>query len=104
MVDHITPGFSGPSTCDHDQGMQLLVTSTRAVPFWQIECVPHIEVIGIPAHRCQVCGEQSYDLTLLAHIESILHRRVERGDVRTSYLFEQLAAELTTDSLFSEKE
>lgn len=63
----------------------------------------YIEVVGIPALRCQVCGEQSYDLTLLAHIESALRRRVERGDVRTSYLFEQLAAELITDSLFSEK-
>lgn len=58
-----------------------------------------IEVIGIPMLKCQIYDEQSYDLTLLAGIESALRRCVERRDVRTSYLFEQLAAELTMDTL-----
>lgn len=104
MLDQIILGFSAPSTCGHDQDMQCLVASTRAVPFRQVECVPCIEVAGIPTLKCQVCNVQTYDLTLLARIESALRRRSERGDVRTSYLFEQLAPELTTDPLFSEEE
>jgi hypothetical protein len=99
MPEHIIPSFSVPSTCKHDPGVQRLVTSTRAVPFRQIGCVPCIEVVGIPALRCQVCHEQSYDLILLSHVESALRRRVERGDVRTSYTFEQLAAELSAGAL-----
>ena len=51
-----------------------------------------IEVVGIPALRCQVCGEQLYDLDVLARIESALRRRVAQGDMRTWYTFEQLAA------------
>jgi len=94
MLEHIIPSFSAPSTGVRDQGMQRLVASMRAVPFRRIGPVAGIEVVGIPALQCQVCGEQSYDLTLLAHIESVLHRRVERGDVRASYLFEQLITEL----------
>jgi hypothetical protein len=66
----------------------------RAVPFRRVGHMACIEVVGIPALRCQICDEQSYDLILLAHIESVLCRRVEQGDVRTSYTFEQLAAEL----------
>ena len=104
MLDHYMPGFSAPSTCGCDQGMQRLVASTRAVPFRQVGRVPCIEVVGIPALKCQVCDEQSYNLTLLTHIESALRRRVEQGDVRTSYAFEQLAAELTADALPSEEE
>ena len=104
MLDHIIAGFSAPSTCGRDQGMQRLVASTRAVPFRRVGRVACIRVVGVPAFQCQVCDEQSYDLTLLAHIESVLHRHVEGGDVRTSYVFEQLAAELTADVQPSEEE
>ena len=100
MFSHIVAGLSASSICGHDHGVKHFVASTRAVLFRQVGCGECIEVVGIPALRCQVCDEQSYDLSLLAHIESILCRRVQRGNVRTSYLFEQLAAELTTDSLF----
>ena len=99
MLDHTTLGFSTLSTCWHDPEVQRPVASTRAVPFRQAGHVACIEVVGVPALRCKVCGEQSYDLTLLARIESALSRRVEREDVRTAYLFEQLAAELTMDTL-----
>lgn len=99
MLDDSKAGFSSFSICGHHQRAQRLVASTRAVPFRRVGHVACIEVVGIPALRCQVCDEQSYDLILLARIESALRRRVERGDVRTSYLFEQLAAELTTDAL-----
>ena len=95
MLDYSRADFSAPSTCGRDQGVQRLVASTRAVPFQRVGHVACIEVVGIPALKCQVCDEQSYDLTLLAHIESVLRRRVEQGDVQTSYTFEQLAAELT---------
>lgn len=99
MLNDSRAGFSAFPTCEHDPGVQCLVASTRAVPFRQVGCVPCIEVVGIPALKCQVCDVQTYDLSLLARIESTLRWRVERGDVRTSYLFEQLAAELTTDAL-----
>ena len=56
-----------------------------------------IEVIGIPALRCQICGEQLYNLTLLAQNESALHGRVAQGHTETRYTFEQLAAELTAN-------
>ncbi len=69
----------------------------RAVPFRQVGCVPCIEVVGIPTLKCQVCNVQTYDLTLLARIESILCKRVEQGVLQTRYTYEQLAAELTTD-------
>ena len=104
MLDHTILGLSASSTCRHDQGLQRLVASTRAVPFRQVGCERCIEVVGIPALKCQVCNAQTYDLSLLGYIEGVLRRRVERGDAQTSYLFEQLAAELTTDPLFSEKE
>lgn len=81
-----------PSLCERDQGVQRLVVSERAVPFLRIGPVARIEVIGIPALRCQVCGEQLYDLDVLARIESALQRRVEQGDRRTSYTFAQLVA------------
>ena len=99
MLDHIIPGFSAPSACERDQGVQYLVASIRTVPFLRVGRVACIEVVGIPALKCQVCDEQIYDLTLLAHIESALRRRVEQGDVRTSYAFEQLAAELTAGAM-----
>ena len=99
MLDNIIPGFSAPSTCERDQGVQYLVASIRTVPFLRVGRAACIEVVGIPALKCQVCDEQIYDLTLLAHIESALRRRVEQGDVRTSYAFEQLAAELTTGAM-----
>lgn len=97
MLDHTIPGFSAPSTCGHDQGMQCLVASTRAVPFRRVGCVPCIEVVGIPALKCQVCDVQTYDLSLLARIESVLWNRVEQDVLQTRYTYEQLAAELTTD-------
>ena len=84
MLDHIILGFSAPSTCGHDQGMQRLMASTRAVPFRQVGCVPCIEVAGIPTLKCQVCNVHTYDLTLLARIESILCRRVEQEIGRAS--------------------
>ena len=59
--------------------------------------MPCIEVVSIPMLKCQVCNVQTYDLTLLARIESILCRRVEQGVLQTRYTYEQLAAELTTD-------
>ncbi len=95
MLDKHTTSFPIPSACERDQGMQHLVASARSVPFLRIGRVARIEVIGIPALRCQTCHEQLYDLVLLARIEHALQRRVEQGDVRTSYSFEQLAAELT---------
>jgi hypothetical protein len=98
MLDHTILGFSAPSTCEHDQGMQRLVASTRAVPFRRIGCVPCIEVVGIPALKCQVCHVQTYDLSLLARIESVLRKRVERGVLQARYTYEQLAAGLTTDT------
>ena len=97
MLDHITLGFSAPSTCGHDKGMQRLVASTRAVPFRRIGCVPCIEVVGIPALKCLVCDVQTYDLSLLARIEGALWKRVEQGVLQARYTYEQLAAELTTD-------
>jgi hypothetical protein len=97
MLDHITLGFSAPSTCEHDLGMQRLVASTRAVPFRQVGHIPCIEVVGIPALKCQVCTSQTYDLILLARIESALWKRVEQGVSQARYTYEQLAPELTTD-------
>ena len=83
--------FPAPSICERDQGVQRLVASTRAVPFLQFGRLSRIEVVGIPALQCQICGEQLYDLDVLARIESALRRRVEQGDMRTLYTFEQLA-------------
>lgn len=97
MLDHIILGFSAPSTCGHDQGMQRLMASTRAVPFRQVGCVPCIEVTGIPTLKCQVCNVQTYDLSLLARLECVLCKRVEQGVLQARYTYEQLAAELTTD-------
>jgi hypothetical protein len=97
MLNQIISGFSVPSICGHDQGVQHLAASTHAVSFRRIGRVPCIEVMGIPVLRCQVCGEQSYDLTLLARIESVLCRHVEQGVLQTRYMYEQLAAELVTD-------
>ncbi len=99
MPDLITTSFPAPSRCCRDQGVQHLVASARAVPFRQIGRLSRIEVVGIPALRCQVCDEQIYNLDVLARIESALRRRVERGDVRTLYAFEQLAADLTAGAL-----
>lgn len=99
MLDNITTAFPAPSTCERDLGVQHLVASRRSVPFLRIGRVARIEVVGIPALRCQVCNEQIYDLTLLAHIEHVLHGRVARGQLQTGYTFEQLAAELTADAL-----
>jgi hypothetical protein len=90
-----TTSFSVPSTCERDQGVQHLVASARAVPFLGTRGLARIEVVGIPTLRCQVCDEQLYDLTLLAQIESALHRRVAQGHTETRYAFEQLSAELT---------
>ncbi len=95
MLDKITTAFPTPSTCERDQGVQHLVASMRAVPFLQIGRVARIEVVGIPALRCQICSSQIYDLALLAHIEHVLHGRVAQGQFQTRYTFEQLAAELT---------
>ena len=95
MLDKHTTNFPISSTCERDQGVQHLVASARAVPFLRIGRLSRIEVIGIPALHCQTCHEQLYDLALLARIEQALQRHVEQGDVRTSYSFEQLAAELT---------
>ncbi len=103
MLDNIITSFLVPSTCGRDQGMQALVASTRAVPFRRLGRVACIEVVGIPALRCQFCDEQTYDLTLLAYIESVLHRRVGQGQVQTRYTFEQLAAELTTGVFFGDQ-
>jgi hypothetical protein len=91
MLDKHTTSFPIPSTCERDQGVQHLVASARAVPFLRIGDVARIEVVGIPALRCQVCGEQLYDLDVLARIESALRRRVAQGDMYTWYTFEQLA-------------
>ncbi len=93
MLD--TTSFPISSTCERDQGVQHLVASRCPVLFLQIGPVAHIEVIGIPALRCQVCHEQLYDLDLLARIESALSRRVAQGHLQTQYTFEQLSAELT---------
>ena len=90
-----TTSFPMPSTCERDQGVRHLVASMRAVPFLRIGRVPRIEVVGIPALKCQVCNEQIYDLALLAQIERVLHGRVAQGRFQTRYAFEQLAAELT---------
>ncbi len=50
------------------------------------------------------CGrDQGMHLTLLAYIESVLHRRVGQGQVQTRYTFEQLAAELTTGVFFGDQ-
>lgn len=98
MLDKAIVDFSVPSICRHDPGVKHFVASRRAVPFPQSVCGARIEVVGIPALRCPLCGEQSYDLTLLVHIESALRHRIERGDVRTLYLFEQLDVDLTTDA------
>jgi len=95
MLGKNTGAFPVPSTCKRDQGVQRLVASMRAVPFLRIGRVARIEVVCIPALRCQVCDEQLYDLTLLAQIERALHRRVEQEHTETRYTFEQLAAELT---------
>ncbi len=89
MLD--TTSFPIPSTCERDQGVQHLVASRRSVPFLRIGPVARIEVIGIPALRCQVCGEQLYDLDVLARIENALQRHVTQGDRQTFYTFEQLA-------------
>ncbi len=99
MLDNITTAFPSPSTCERDQGVQHLVASRRSVPFLRIGCVARIEVVGIPALRCQVCNEQIYDLALLAHIEHVLHGLVAQGHTKTQYAFEQLAVELTADAL-----
>ncbi len=56
MLD--TTSFPISSTCERDQGVQHLVASRCPVPFLQIGPVARIEVIGIPALRCQVCHEQ----------------------------------------------
>ncbi len=95
MFDNSTGALPVSSICERDQGAQDQVASMRAVPFLRIGGVARIEVIGIPALRCQVCDEQLYDLTLLAQIERALHRRVTQGHTETRYTFEQLAAELT---------
>ena len=97
MLENAMTGFLVSSTCERDQGVQDLVASTRAVQFRRIRYVPCIEVVGVPAFRCRNCGEQTYDLTLLAHIESVLHKRVGQGEVQTRYTFEQLAPNLTAD-------
>ena len=90
IIRDILGAFSGPSTCERDQGVQHLVASRPTVPFLRIGGVDRIEVVGIPALRCQI-----YDLTLLAQIEHVLHRRVEQGQLQRRYTFEQLSAELT---------
>ncbi len=97
MLDHTILGFSAPSTCGHDQDMQRLVASTRAVPFRQVGYGACIEVVGVPTLKCQVCDVQTYDLSLLARLESVLCKRVEQGVLQARYTYEQLAAELTTD-------
>jgi hypothetical protein len=97
MLDHIILSFSVSSTCGHDQNTQHLVASTRAVPFQRVGCIRCIEVVGIPVLKCQVCDVQSYDLSLLACIESVLWKRVEQGVLQARYTYEQLAADLTTD-------
>lgn len=94
-----TPAFPAPSTCERDRGVQHLVASMRAVPFLRIGGVARIEVVGIPALRCQICGEQIYDLALLADIEHVLQARVAQGQAQTRYTFEQLAAELAAAAL-----
>ncbi|MGH3180616.1 MAG: hypothetical protein ACRDOE_01700 [Streptosporangiaceae bacterium] len=99
MLGNITTAFPAPSTCERDRGVQHLVASRRSVPFLRIGCVARIEVVGIPALRCQVCNEQVYDLALLAHIERVLLGRVAQGQFQTWYRFEQLAAEITADAL-----
>jgi len=91
MLDQHMTSFPMPPLCEHDQDVQRLVISRQPVPFLQIGGVSRIEVVGIPVLRCQVCGEELYDLDVLARIESALQRRVEQGDRRTSYTFEQLA-------------
>jgi hypothetical protein len=91
MLDQHTTNFPAPSLCEHDPGVQRLVVSRQPVPFLQIGDVARIEVVGIPALRCQVCGDQRYNLDVLARIESTLQRHAEQGDWRTSYTFEQLA-------------
>jgi hypothetical protein len=96
MLDKNTTSFPISSTCERDQGVQRLVASARIVPFLRIGGVARIEVIGIPALRCQVCHEQTYDLDVLARIESALSRRVAQGHLQTQYTFEQLQAWLTT--------
>lgn len=97
VFDNTTTGFLVSSTCGCDQGAQDLVASTRSVQFRRIGPVSCIEVVGIPAFRCRNCDEQAYDLTLLAHIESVLYKRVGQGLVQTRYTFEQLASDLTAD-------
>jgi hypothetical protein len=97
MLDHTIACFSVPSTCGHDPGVQRLVASMRPVSFRQVGCVPCIEVVGIPALKCQVCTSQTYDLSLLARLESVLWKRVEQGVLQARYTYEQLASELTTD-------
>ncbi len=82
MLDNILLGLSTPSTCGHNQDMQHLVVSERAVPFRQIGHMACIEVVGIPALRCPICDEQIYNLDLLSLIESVLHKRVEQGEGR----------------------
>ena len=98
MLGHTILGFSSPSICGHNKGVQRLVASTRAVPFRQVGCIPCIEVVGIPALKCQVCDVQTYDLSLLARLESVLCKRVEQGVLQARYTYEQLVAELTTDT------
>jgi hypothetical protein len=90
MLDKHMTNFPAPSFCPHDRSVQRLVASQRSVPFPQIEGVARIEVVGIPVLRCQICGEERYDLDVLARIESALCRRVAQGNRRTSYTFEQL--------------
>jgi hypothetical protein len=92
MLDKYMTNLRVPSLCGHDRSVQRLVASTRPVPFSQTGSVARIEVVGIPVLRCQICGEERYDLDVLIRIESALHRRVMQGDRQTSYTFEQLAA------------
>ncbi|HZU69544.1 MAG TPA: hypothetical protein VFA09_19885 [Ktedonobacteraceae bacterium] len=65
VLDHTIASFSASPTYVRDQGVQHLVASTRAVSFRWVGHMVCIEVIGIPALKCQICDEQSYDLTLL---------------------------------------
>ena len=95
----VTASFPAPGACQRDQGVQHLVASRQAVPFLQIGSVARIEVVGIPALRCQICHELIYDLSLLERIESILHEHVAQGNRHNFYRFDQLAAELTADAL-----
>jgi len=48
--------------------------------------------------------DKNIDLTLLAQIESALHKRVEQGHTETRYTFEQPAAELTAQECSTRRE